>query len=134
MITREGAPAGAGSWTHEYADAGNTLNSHDSLVRAPLGLLWFGGESARLDYFNRASSAPSPLVTRGRMFIQGPGRFCAIDIYTGRVLWQIQLPSGRTPYKSAKEVDGWRRRLGYSAAKVRSLAKRGRNASISLPP
>ena len=115
VITREDAPAGAGSWTHEYADAGNTLNSHDSLVRAPLGLLWFGGESARLDYFNRASSAPSPLMTRGRMFIQGPGRFCAIDIYTGQVLWQIKLPSGRTPYKNAKEVDGWRRRLGYSA-------------------
>ncbi|MEE3369314.1 MAG: PQQ-binding-like beta-propeller repeat protein [Planctomycetota bacterium] len=115
LVTRRGAPQGAQDWTHEYGDAGNTLNSGDSLVRAPLSLLWFGGESARLPYFNRASSAPSPLVAQSRMFIQGPGLLHAIDLYTGQVLWQTDLPSGRTPYKGADVVDGWRQRLGYSA-------------------
>ena len=115
FIDRSGPPKGASDWTHEYGDAANTLNSRDALVRAPLGLLWFGGESARLEYFNRASSAPSPLVAAGRMFLQGPGQLYSLDIYTGRVLWNTALPSGQTPYKDASTIDAWRKRLGYSA-------------------
>ncbi|MEM7233558.1 MAG: PQQ-binding-like beta-propeller repeat protein, partial [Planctomycetota bacterium] len=115
VVIDRGPPKGASDWTHEYGDSANTLNSRDALVRAPLGLLWFGGESARLKYFNRASSAPSPLVAKGRMFLQGPGHLYALDIYTGRVLWKTALPSGQTPYKDAATVDAWRKRLGYSA-------------------
>src|SRR5205807_2330579 len=45
LLRREGALPGAGNWTHEHADAANTRVSPDRLVKAPLGLLWFGGPS-----------------------------------------------------------------------------------------
>ncbi|UCC96645.1 MAG: PQQ-binding-like beta-propeller repeat protein, partial [Phycisphaerales bacterium] len=34
-------PAGAGDWTHQYADAANTLCSADDLARSPLKMRWF---------------------------------------------------------------------------------------------
>jgi len=39
-ITRGPLP-GAGKWTHQYADAGNTACSDDRRVKGPLGVLWF---------------------------------------------------------------------------------------------
>jgi hypothetical protein len=43
MLSREGALPGSADWTHEYGDPANTLMSRDELVKAPLGVLWFGG-------------------------------------------------------------------------------------------
>ena len=40
-VTRGPLP-GAGSWTHEYANAGNTACSDDTRVHGPIGILWFG--------------------------------------------------------------------------------------------
>ena len=45
LLSRDGALPGPANWTHEHADAANTRVSQDSLVKAPLGLLWFGGTS-----------------------------------------------------------------------------------------
>ncbi len=45
IITREGALEGAASWTHNYGDIANTVKSDDEMVKAPLGILWFGGNS-----------------------------------------------------------------------------------------
>src|SRR5262249_20093131 len=33
---------GAGWWTHQFADAGNSGSSHDQRVKWPLDVLWFG--------------------------------------------------------------------------------------------
>ena len=30
-------------------------------------------------------------VIEGRMFLQGPGKLTAVDVYTGRIIWQIPL-------------------------------------------
>ena len=43
VARRDGALPGAADWTHEHADAANTRVGADKLVKAPLGLLWFGG-------------------------------------------------------------------------------------------
>ncbi|MFO0970074.1 MAG: hypothetical protein U0793_31365 [Gemmataceae bacterium] len=43
IVRRLGPLPGAANWTHEHADAGNTRVSKDTLVKAPLGVLWFGG-------------------------------------------------------------------------------------------
>src|SRR5208283_1390269 len=45
LLRREGALPGSANWTHEHADAANTRVARDRLVKAPLGLLWFGGTS-----------------------------------------------------------------------------------------
>ena len=51
VLTREGALPGAADWTHEYGDSSNTLMSHDRRVRAPFGVLWFGGPASHGDCF-----------------------------------------------------------------------------------
>ncbi|MFP6899348.1 MAG: PQQ-binding-like beta-propeller repeat protein [Opitutales bacterium] len=96
-LKRVGALAGSADWTHEYADPSNTLTSLDKLVRAPLGLLWYGGPSgdAKL-YYDRHEWPPSAIIIGGRMFIQGPGKLTAVDVYTGRLLWQNAIPLGKT--------------------------------------
>ncbi len=101
-LVRSGALPGSGDWTHEFGDPANTLMSHDKLVKAPLGVLWFGGPSAdgRL-YYDRHDWAPSMAVIDGRMFIQGPRSFAAVDVYTGRILWQKELPDGKSPGRRA---------------------------------
>ncbi|MFP6763515.1 MAG: PQQ-binding-like beta-propeller repeat protein, partial [Planctomycetaceae bacterium] len=98
LLTRTGALPGSADWTHEYGDASNTLMSRDSLVKAPLGVLWFGGPAADGSlFYNRHFWGPSMAVIGGRMFLQGPGKMTAVDVYTGRILWQLPL-SGTAKY------------------------------------
>ncbi len=101
LVTRAGALPGSAPWTHQSADAGNTLSSKDDLVRAPLGLLWFGGPSSRLS-FDRHHFGPRPHVLGGRIIVFGPDGLTAVDVYTGRVLWRVNSPevlSLRKPYQ-----------------------------------
>jgi len=91
VLTRSGPLPGSGNWTHEHADAANTRASTDTRVRAPLGLLWFGGTSNE-DVLPRHGHGPQPQVIDGRLFIEGPDMLRAVDIYTGRFLWQRELP------------------------------------------
>jgi outer membrane protein assembly factor BamB len=101
LITREGALPGSAPWTHQNADPGNTLCSRDDLVRAPLGLLWFGGPSSRLS-FDRHHFGPRPHVVGGRVIVFGPDGLTAIDVYTGRFLWRAATPGIlelRKPYQ-----------------------------------
>jgi outer membrane protein assembly factor BamB len=96
-VKRTGALPGSANWTHEYSDPSNTLTSLDKLVKAPLGLLWYGGPSGDAEnYYDRHEWPPSAIIIDGRMFIQGPGKLTAIDVYTGRVLWQNEIPLGKT--------------------------------------
>ncbi|NQT18427.1 MAG: hypothetical protein HQ592_01890, partial [Planctomycetes bacterium] len=91
VLKRVGPLPGSGAWTHQYADAGNTVVSKDKLVRAPLGLLWFGGPSNDA-VLPRHGHGPSPQVVGGRLFIEGADMLRAVDVYTGRLLWEKELP------------------------------------------
>jgi len=98
VLRRVGALAGTANWEHEYGDSANTLTSRDTLVKAPLGVLWFGGPSADGDlYYDRHRWAPSVAVMGGSMFVQGPEKLTAIDVYTGRILWKTPIPTGLSP-------------------------------------
>jgi len=97
-LSRVGALVDSADWTHEYGDPANTLMSRDKLVKAPLGVLWFGGPSSDGSlFFDRHQWGPSMAVIEGRMFIQGPQVFTAVDVYTGRILWQNRIAAGVTP-------------------------------------
>jgi outer membrane protein assembly factor BamB len=89
-LRREGALPKSAAWTHQYADVANTVVSRDELVAPPLGLLWFGGPSHE-DILPRHGHGPSPQVIAGRLFIEGPHVLRAVDVYTGRLLWQREL-------------------------------------------
>jgi outer membrane protein assembly factor BamB len=90
MVTREGPLRGASPWTHNYGDIANTVKSNDQLVRAPLGILWFGGNS-NMDVLPRHGHGPGEQVIDGRLIIQGTDCLSARDVYTGRVLWKREF-------------------------------------------
>jgi len=90
MLTRQDAPTGSGTWTHQYGDASNAVVSRDTLVKAPLGLLWFGGPSNE-EVLPRHGHGPTPHVVGGRLIIEGRHMIRATDIYTGRLLWKRTL-------------------------------------------
>jgi len=93
LVTRTGPLPGAADWTHEAADPGNTWMGRDKRVKGPLGILWFGGPAGAADLYSaRTTNPPTARVVDGRMFIQGRGKMTAVDVYTGRVLWQQRLP------------------------------------------
>lgn len=90
-ITREGALPGSANWTHENGDPANTRVSRDQLAKAPMGVLWFGGPTHD-GILPRHGHGPQPQVVDGRMIIEGVDLMRAIDIYTGRLLWETRLP------------------------------------------
>lgn len=89
-IKRDRLP-GAGQWTHQYAEPGNTACSDDRIVAGPLGLLWYG-EPGPAPMVNRHNAAAAPLVVNGRTFIQGENVVMAYDSYNGVKLWERKIP------------------------------------------
>ncbi len=87
IVQRVGPLPGSGSWTHQYGNVANTIKSNDSLVKLPLGVLWYGGVSHE-DVLPRHGHGPPEQVVGGRLFIEGINTLTARDVYTGRVLWQ----------------------------------------------
>ena len=91
VLRRVGPLPDSAPWTHHYADVSNSIFSPDKRVKAPLGLLWFGG-SSHLDVRPRHGHGPSQQVMGGRLFLQGINMLSARDVYTGRVIWRKDLP------------------------------------------
>lgn len=91
FFSRNGALPGSGDWTHQYGDASQSLMSADDLVKAPFGVLWFGGPPND-GILPRHGHGPSPQVAGGRLFIEGSDKLRAVDVYTGRLLWEKPLP------------------------------------------
>ena len=91
MLTRQGALDGSAPWTHQYGDVANTAKSDDQRVRAPLGLLWFGGNTHH-DVLPRHGHGPPEQVVGGRLFIEGIDCLSARDVYTGKLLWKRSFP------------------------------------------
>ena len=60
-------------------------------MRTPLGLLWFGAPSHD-GILPRHGHGPQPQVVGGRLFIEGVDVLRAVDVYTGRLLWEASLP------------------------------------------
>lgn len=105
VLKRVGALPGSGDWTHQYADVSNTSVSKDRLVKAPLGVLWFGG-STHENILPRHGHGPSEQVVGGRLFIEGTDSMRAVDVYTGRVIWEANLPNIGKYYNNTDHQPG----------------------------
>jgi len=105
VAVRAGALPGAGNWTHEQGDAAGSRTSGDAIVKAPLGLLWFGGPTSE-DILPRHGHGPQPHVIDGRAIIEGMDLLRAIDIYTGRLLWEAKLPGVGKVYDNTAHQPG----------------------------
>ena len=104
-LHRRGPLPRSGSWTHQYGDGANSNLSRDSLVRAPLGVLWFGGASnTRL--LPRHGHGPRHLVVGGRIIIEGPDILRSLDVYTGRLLWEAEFPGLGNAYDNTSHQPG----------------------------
>lgn len=90
LVQTRGALAGAGNWTHQYADPANTLCSNDELLQGPLGMLWFTDFDQRL--VQRHGRAPAPLFNQGILYCEGRDSLAAVDAYNGLKLWEYPLP------------------------------------------
>jgi outer membrane protein assembly factor BamB len=94
-----GELVGAGSWTHQYADAANSSCSDDALIKGPLAMSWF--RDADLPLPPRRSRRPAPLFHKGRLFVEGV-RLRAVDAYNGRTLWEYSPKESLQPYNFDK--------------------------------
>ncbi|MCH7687599.1 MAG: PQQ-binding-like beta-propeller repeat protein, partial [Planctomycetes bacterium] len=90
LLTRGTLP-GAGNWSHQYGEPGNTASSGDKLIKGGLGVLWYGDPGPD-KMVNRHQGAVGPLVVDGRMFIQGTDSLMAYDAYNGLFLWEHANP------------------------------------------
>jgi outer membrane protein assembly factor BamB len=88
-IEQRGAIAGAGEWTHQYADAANTLCSNDKLVNGQLSMLWYRDFDFVIP--SRHGRGPAPLFSEGRLFHEGNDGLIAVDAYNGHVLWRFEI-------------------------------------------
>jgi outer membrane protein assembly factor BamB len=91
-LTR-GALPGAGSWSHQYGNPGNTAVSDDQRINGGLGVLWYGDPGPG-EMVNRHDGAVGPLATNGRLFVQGETTIRAYDAYNGQFLWNYDNPKG----------------------------------------
>lgn len=91
---RRGKLAGAGQWTHLYADASNTACSGDERVRGDMTIQWFGkpGAGRMIDRHHR--NVP-PLFCNGILYVPGDRIVYAVDAYNGFPLWDIEIPNSR---------------------------------------
>ncbi len=105
-ITREGALPGAGTWTHQYGNPQNTNYSPDHIVRAPLGVLWYGGPSNH-NVLPRHLQGPTPHIVAGRLVIMGTDAISARDVYTGRELWLHRWEGVGHNYTSLEHEKQW---------------------------
>lgn len=93
-LSREGALPDSADWSHHGANAANTGASQDRFVKAPMFRLWF-------DSSFRWFRTPGTTVVRvagGRVLVRAIDKLRAIDVYTGRHLWEAQVipaPSAR---------------------------------------
>ncbi len=93
-VYRRAALSGIGEWTHQYADAGNTVCSNDTLVQGEMRLQWFGAPGPR-GLMDRHHRTAAPLLAQGRLFVPGDNRVIGVDAYNGTVLWTADVPESR---------------------------------------
>lgn len=105
LLVRQGALPETDDWTHQYGNAAQTVVSRDKRVKAPLGLLWFGGAS-HAGILPRHGHGPSPQVAGGRLVIEGPDMLRCVDVYTGRVLWEKSLKGLGSFYNKTSHQPG----------------------------
>ena len=89
-VTR-GAIAGAGEWTHFYADLANTANSSETNLQNSMKVLWYGQPGPR--YITDRHNRPMPsLYKDGLIVTPGIHRIMAFDAYNGSRYWDVAIP------------------------------------------
>lgn len=91
-VIRRGALKGGGTWSHSYADPGNSTCSGDELVSGPLALQWFGAPGPR-EMVDRHNRGAAPVWANGVLYVSGYDYLYCLDAYNGTLRWQKPLPA-----------------------------------------
>jgi len=102
LVKRRGPLEGAGEWTHNFGDAGNTLYSGDTIARGPLGMLWYEDETQRT--VDRHGKNSAPLAYRGLLLRLGINSLICRDAYNGTILYELDLPGVLAAYMEGTQV------------------------------
>lgn len=94
-LSRPGPLPDSDDWSHHGANAANTGAARDRFLKAPLFRLWF---DSSFRWF-RTPGTTAVRVVGGRVLVKLNDKLRAIDVYTGRHLWEANV----TP---APGVDG----------------------------
>ena len=86
LLARSGALPGAADWSHAEADAACTGASADEL-RAPTSVLWFDASRR----WHKYPGQNQVRVAGGRVVLYENGLLQASDVFTGRLLWEVEL-------------------------------------------
>ena len=86
------ALAGAGEWTHNWANPAATTCSEDTVVAYPVKMAWYGQPGPRyiVDRHHRPGCS---LYKDGRLVVPGLHRVMALDAYNGARLWDMSVPN-----------------------------------------
>jgi hypothetical protein len=93
LLARSGPLPGAADWSHAEANAASTGASQDEFICSPTAVLWF-------DAAQRWHKFPGQVQVRvagGRIVLFEEGVLRASDVYTGRRLWEVEVPFGAHP-------------------------------------
>ena len=116
LLSRREGLEGAGEWTHQYADPGNSGASTDTALSLPLSLLWYGDPGSNTQQ-ERHSRGPAPLVVGGRVYLQcvaiqtdyrrspdlNSHYLICFDAYNGVEYWRRELPGANRRYLAWEE-------------------------------
>ncbi len=127
LLSREGPLPGAAAWSHAEGGAGRSGASEDDLVRAPLDLLWFDTPRRWI----RVPGATLVRICAGRILLK-TDKLQAMDVYTGRKLWETPLP-GHNPNDQLVAVDDAIYAAGGTACQVLDPATGAVTGQIELP-
>ncbi|MDY0166136.1 MAG: PQQ-binding-like beta-propeller repeat protein [Thermoguttaceae bacterium] len=97
LLARAGPLPGAADWSHAEADAASTGASADEL-REPTSVLWF-------DASRRWHKFPGQVQVRiagGRVVLYENRLLQTTDVYTGRILWELDLSDDSLDYKGIR--------------------------------
>ena len=126
--SRDGPLPGAADWSHAEADAANTGASADQFLKAPLEMLWF-------DAPPRWFRTPGTTVVRvsgGRVLIKAD-TLQAIDVFTGRRLWEAAMPFSHTATDQMVALDDAIYVTGGKTCLVLDPASGRKKAQFDLP-
>ncbi len=87
LLSRTGPLPDSSNWSHAEADASSAGASEDSFVEVPLGLLWFDASRR----WRRKVGTTMVRVSGGRTIVKAE-TMTAVDVYTGRHMWEAELP------------------------------------------
>ena len=93
LCQKVGALPGSADWNCQMANASHTNFVKDSLVKGPLGVLWFGGSSDNINngMNSRHGHGSTEQVAAGHYYMSGQQKLRCVDAYTGRLLWEHSI-------------------------------------------